>query len=599
MRIPLLLSAVLALLLVAIGPAMGQEASSVTTNPDPQLPFVLSVTGSTIPSTLVPGNNGFIKLTISNYGTIHIGSVYISYDPVESPIRIGSIPYEGSSKDVTITENHMGPIMIIPDLAYNVTYLGGVPAQGSIERIFRISVPPKTPSGIYAIRFMVYTSGVRVTERTIVKYVLVTVNEPQPLKIETSSMSSFRAGERSVMNITLSNEGTSILRNLELTWQSPGDEILPIGTDNRIRVKSLYPGAPQDTPVRVYLSPNISVGLHPIHITTTYYDASGMVQTVNSTLGIAVGGTSPAKLSIDSIQPASFRAGERSNAEITISNAGSELLRDIVLSWETPNKEILPLSSDNRVNIPSIEPYQKVKVPLSLAVSPIVAPGIVPLLIRVAYFDVSDTQHVDNMTVGVAIGGTTDFAVSLQDQSTQSSGVAGLQSAGNRVSLSIANIGVNPAASLMVKIPKQATFTTTGTSEASLGNLNPGDFTVAQFQIVPAASQRPSNVTEAGRGLRSARTEGDLIVEISYTDTDGNRNTVEKKVSLSLRQDDPTTTSRRGIGSQFQGLLMYSALGVVGVTLLWTARRRKERLLSLGGLLKSKIIARLPKRGSR
>lgn len=598
MRAVQLLLIVSAVLLATIGPVVSQETSSVTTNPDSQLPFVISVSGSTIPDTLVPGNDGFIKLTISNYGSIHVGSIYVSYDPVESPIRIG---LTSNFEDVTLTENHMGPIQIRPDIAYNVTYLGGVPAQGSIERIFRISVPPKTPSGIYPVRFMVTTSGAKVTQNTIVKYVLVTVTEPQPLKIETSSMSSFRAGERSVMNITLSNEGTSILRNLELTWQSPGDEILPIGTDNRILLKSLYPGAPQDIPVRVYLNPNISVGLHPIHITTTYYDASGMMQMVNSTLGIAVGGTSPAKLSIDSIQPSSFRAGERSNAEITISNAGSELLRDIVLSWDTPNKEILPLASDNRVNIPLIEPYQKVKVSVSLAVSPIVAPGIVPLLIKVTYFDVSDTQHVDNMTVGVAIGGTTDFAVSLQDQSAPSGGGGGgiAGSAGNRVSISIANIGVNPAASLMVKIPKQATFTTTGTSEATLGNLNPGDFTVAQFQVVPAASQRPSNATTAGRGLRPSRTEGDLIVEISYTDTDGNRNVVEKKVSLSLGQDDPTTTSRGGRDSSLQGPLMYGALGVVGVTIIWTARRRKERLLSLGGLLKGKIVARLPKRGSR
>lgn len=605
MRTVQLLLIILVVLLATIGPAATQETSSNTvTNAESQLPFVLSVTGSTIPPTLMPGNNGFIKLTITNYGTIHVGSIYVSYDPVESPIRIGSASYY---EDVELTENHEGPIKIIPDLEYNVTYLGGVPAQGSIERIFRINVPPDTPTGVYAIKFMVYTSGATVTRNTIIKYVLVTVFEPQPLKIETSSSSSFRSGERGVINFTLTNEGSYTLRNLEITWESSGDKILPIGIDNHIRVKSLYPGAPHSIPVKVYISPNISIGIYPFHITTTYYDASGMEHNVNSSLGISVGGASPAKLSIDSIYPASFRAGERTKADITVFNAGNEPLKDIVLTWETPNREILPMASDNKLDLPSIEPYQKIKIPVDLAVSPIVAPGIVALLFKATYFDLSDTQHNDNMTVGVAIGGTTDFAVSLQSVSISSSGLAGSSSSGaagssgvqnNLISLSVSNIGVNPAASIIVKIPKQAAFASVGTSEVSLGNLNPGDFTVAQFQIASATAtaQRPSNET-GGRALRPAATDGNLTVEISYTDTDGNRNTVANKVLLSIRQDDLRTTQGRGL--QPRGLLTYGALGFVGVAFLWTARRRKEKLLSLGSLLKSKIIARLPKRGSR
>lgn len=98
----------------------------------------------------------------------------------------------------------------------------------------------------------------------------------------------------------------------------------------------------------------------------------------------------------------------------------------------------------------------------------------------------------------------TDFSIVVQDSS--SSGT----------SLGIANTGENTANSLIMKVPEQPNFRTTGvTNSQILGNLNSGDYTLATFQL---EQTNPRNNT--------------LEIELDYTDAIGVRRTVVKDVAL-------------------------------------------------------------------
>jgi len=56
------------------------------------------------------------------------------------------------------------------------------------------------------------------------------------------------------------------------------------------------------------------------------------------------------------------------------------------------------------------------------------------------------------------------------------------------------NTGKNTANSLIVRIPRQDGFRTSGTSEQIVGNLASGDYTIVSFNVVPTAAR---NVTRS------------------------------------------------------------------------------------------------------
>ena len=98
----------------------------------------------------------------------------------------------------------------------------------------------------------------------------------------------------------------------------------------------------------------------------------------------------------------------------------------------------------------------------------------------------------------------TDFDLVVQDSSD------------SEISIAIANIGKNTANSMIVRIPEQEDYTTTGTNGQMVGNLDSGDYTIVSFTV--------SSIT---------RDAGDLIIQMDYTDSIGERRSVTKEISLS------------------------------------------------------------------
>ncbi|MCK9568148.1 hypothetical protein M0R72_04315 [Candidatus Pacearchaeota archaeon] len=98
----------------------------------------------------------------------------------------------------------------------------------------------------------------------------------------------------------------------------------------------------------------------------------------------------------------------------------------------------------------------------------------------------------------------TDFDLVVQDSSD------------SEISIAIANIGKNTANSMIVRIPEQEDYTTTGTNGQMVGNLDAGDYTIVSFTVAS-----------------TTRDAGDLTIQIDYTDNIGERRSVTKEISLS------------------------------------------------------------------
>ena len=128
--------------------------------------------------------------------------------------------------------------------------------------------------------------------------------------------------------------------------------------------------------------------------------------------------------------------------------------------------------------------------------------GTNELKIAITSSDSAASGSIYSMEVEVA-DAQTDFDLIIQDSTT------------SEISLAIANIGKNTANSMIVRIPEQDNYKITGTNGQMVGNLESGDYTIASFSLVSVG-----------------RTAGNLIVQIDYTDSIGERRSVLKEVEF-------------------------------------------------------------------
>ena len=121
-------------------------------------------------------------------------------------------------------------------------------------------------------------------------------------------------------------------------------------------------------------------------------------------------------------------------------------------------------------------------------------------------------------------------------------------------SISVANVGINDVIAVSVTIPEQEQFEAVGTNTYFLGNLDSGDFTVADFDIISKNGD-----------------QGNLNVQISYTDRTGDRHTITKQVSIKL-YEAPIQVNR-GVSSYWW---IVPVVIVVAVGLyFWKLRKKK------------------------
>jgi len=223
--------------------------------------------------------------------------------------------------------------------------------------------------------------------------------------------------------------------------------------------------------------------------------------------------------------------GQQTPIEFTINNVGSSPLRDLSFSWKNADDIILPVGAGDTKYIKYLGVGEKTTVTYDAMADTNADPGRYKIEMTLSYED-SVTGELTTVTnnAGLYVGGTTDFEVAFSEAS------------GSETSLSVANVGSNPAYSVTVNIPKQTGWAVTGSNSVIIGNLNVGDYTIATFTLKQAmitSASTTGKTTDTStrpeqRNMTAQRPASQEIkVQILYTDTMGNRNTVERTVSMS------------------------------------------------------------------
>ena len=313
-------------------------------------------------------------------------------------------------------------------------------------------------------------------------------------------------------------------------------------------------------------------------------------------------------LDITSVAPTEISIGTATTLLFNLTNRGTESLQNILFTWEDSNDLILPVGADNRITIPLIGGENHTEVPVDVIASSGISPGVYPLTIRIDYYDKTGEKQTLNSTVGLQISGKTAFDIVLQTTTSSSTTFA------------IVNTGANTASSVVVSIPQQPSYTTSGTSSTSVGNLEAGDYTLASFSLSSTASnltfngtmQYPSfnrtgmNDFPPGGNFSGNRNmfrnqsfigtgTNQLLVQIAYTDVFGVRQTIQKQVNLSTGSTSgfSTRSTTQGTSSSFSGSfssqsqsssnlsnsILYIGIGVAGivviVAVIQIARKKK------------------------
>ncbi len=241
-----------------------------------------------------------------------------------------------------------------------------------------------------------------------------------------------------------------------------------------------------------------------------------LVLLINSTLGVIA----PMSINKETLQFKNTGTGTVQNAVAEINLAGTDT-----------NSVFSILGGGTQFSLGNLKAGDEAMVTFDLAVDIAARPGVYNLPVKIT----GQNNYSSNNYVGVVVAGTTDFEISYQE--TMGS-----------FSLNVANVGVSTASAVTVTIPRQKNFSSTGSSSAVLGNLNPGDYTSAIFQITK----------NAGAG-------NTLEFEIQYTDTSGQRHTITKFLTVELSP----AGSQSGAGTSSTNYTTWLLAAVIILVIYW------------------------------
>lgn len=267
---------------------------------------------------------------------------------------------------------------------------------------------------------------------------------------------------------------------------------------------------------KVGIENDVNEGKYPLKV---YLYSTGSKNKISLTRELTIDIDSESNAEIEYINVEKLVPGEKTRLIFGIKNVGNSPLKNSMFSWECANDVILPVGSSNVKHINLIDVGETANVSFEVLTNVNTKPGLYKLDMILTYDDIEALQTiteagtVENQKrktieskAGIYIGGTTDFDIAFMERSPTGA-----------YTFSVSNIGNNGANSVKVSVPLQANWTVTdGSNSVILGNLQKGDYTIADFNLEPGT---------VGKELP-------IKFEISYTSSDGMRQVEENVLSL-------------------------------------------------------------------
>ena len=378
---------------------------------------------------------------------------------------------------------------------------------------------------VFIIVFLLMMSAVQAVEYGSATLKVTLLNqEPDPA----------RAGDTVNLRLRVENIGAQPIENLELEVIATypftvidGPALRNIGTLYAYQTDKNY----INTEYKLKIEKDVVNGKHELKV--RYRQSKNVWVTASFNIEIK----SKEFAQIIYVDKAKIEPGKETGMKFTITNIGSAPLQNLVFSWSEPTGILLPVFSDDTKYIKYLDIGDSTELNYTVIADVNAKPGLYQMDLNLRYESLTNsTATVIKTKAGIFVGGETSFDIAFSE-STQ-----------GQTSLSVANTGNNPALSVSVRIPEQSGFRVTGSNSAIIGNLDKGDYTIVSFQIVQSSmfnntqaprqgrgqrTQNGTQSTQAGNGTNELNNR--LRVVIDYTDTTGERRSIEKIIPAQFR----------------------------------------------------------------
>lgn len=220
-----------------------------------------------------------------------IGVEALRYDP--SPAE------PGKSLDLWINVDNVGQeelrdyvVDFVPSYPFSLgggeagsRYFSVIDSNGVIAK-YRLNVAEDAPSTSSVARFKVHRRGV-VEGQTY--EVNVSVVGKIDVSLKSVSPSELRPGNPTNVVFTFENLGNAPVRDLVIAWSDANRKILPLGAENRHKIRELAIGESEDVEFTMIADPGTQQGVQVIDVNMTF-QRFGITDTIRSQVAFIVGG---------------------------------------------------------------------------------------------------------------------------------------------------------------------------------------------------------------------------------------------------------------------------------------------------------------------
>ncbi|WP_406660654.1 COG1361 S-layer family protein [Methanolobus sp. ZRKC3] len=369
------------------------------------------------------------------------------------------------------------------------------------------------------------------------------------IEVDLMSMSPnpARPGESVELTLSVQNTGNSDLEDIviQIEPEYPFSAISGESLSKSISYLSARQEDDDSSTVKFKLKvdTDVSDGFYEIDVKTSIsstVDGKNTGSTTTDTLDVEVRGKEYAQ--IVTISKSSIGLATEESIDFVVTNTGNSPLQNMEISWSDASGVILPVYSGNTKYVRSLDVGESATVSYTVMADVNAVPGLYQLDITLEFEDYDSNVEVIESKAGLFVGGETDFDVSFSESSS------------GEVSLTVANVGNNEAYSVKVSIPEQDSYGVSGSSSSIVGNLDKGDYTITSFAIVSsnnAMAEDSETANEDAQKMRTASRRNELEVVIEYTDSTGQRLSVEKNVPIDLMGSEDAAAA--GVGGRSKG----------------------------------------------
>jgi len=325
----------------------------------------LSVTGQAVPSSIGPGENGNLVLTITNAGTEYARNVKLFVKP-NSQAVFGQQNYDLQTIAPSTTTQVSVPITISTSAT-----------EGATTVFLSLS----------------YNEGGSVGTVTTETSVPLAISKRSLVQIETVTWSkeTIEPGDTVDMSVQLKNVGASDISYMTVTLGDSSQPFVAASGDTEAYVGSLPKGSASSAGFSIVVNRDAKTVAYRVPVVVAYYDDSGSSHSDTKYIGLRVSGAPEFVVALE--DDSSAMAGLTGELTISIANRGTATANLMTLEFES-DTAVAP--AEYYVGNMDPDDFQTVKVSVDLAG---VAPGARDLAITMLYKDPYNQDVTGHSTV--------------------------------------------------------------------------------------------------------------------------------------------------------------------------------------------------------